>query len=258
MILEEIEKINQSAKADGRASNIGVEDRRSKVDKTNRSSILNPQQPSSTLHPLSSRRIRVLDVGCFPYHLGAALEMMNHEVYGISSSHEPIKSSRIKICNIEKDTFPFKDNFFDLVICTEVLEHLPQSPLHAIREMHRVTAPRGHVFLTTPNIARSINRAKILLGKSVTYPLHQLLENDGEGSNIYHRHNREYTLSEVTTLMRHGYWNVVKATHFVSYTPMRRRVIPDSLLLKAGKYANYVLMMFLSSLRDTLLVIGEK
>lgn len=258
VILEEIEKIYRNAKVDDRASKIGVEDRRSKIDRADPSAIPYSQLPSSILHPLSSRRIRVLDVGCFPYHLGAALEMMNYEVYGISSSHEPIKSSRIKVCNIEKDTFPFKDNFFDLVICTEVLEHLPQSPLHAIREMYRVTMPWGHVLLTTPNIARSINRAKILLGKSVTYPLHQVLENDGEGSNIYHRHNREYTLSELTTLMRHGNWNVARATHFVSYTPMRRRIIPDSLLLKAGKYANYMLMMLLSSLRDTLLVIGEK
>jgi hypothetical protein len=37
-------------------------------------------------------RLRVLDVGCFPYHLGAAIEMMGFDVYGISSSHEPMNS----------------------------------------------------------------------------------------------------------------------------------------------------------------------
>lgn len=203
-------------------------------------------------------RLRILDVGCFPYHLGRALELMGHEVYGISSSHEPIKSKKIKICNVETDIFPFKDNFFDLVVCTEVLEHLPQSPLHAIHEMQRVTMPRGFLLLTTPNIARSINRAKILLGKSVTYPLSQVLENEGKGSNIYHRHNREYTLSELTTLLTHGHWTVAEARHFVSYTPMRKRKIPDPLLLKAGKFANYFLMLAVSSLRDTLYVLGCK
>jgi len=203
-------------------------------------------------------KLRVLDAGCFPYHLGAAMEMMGYDVYGISSGHEPVKSPKIKICNIESDTFPFKDNFFDLVVCTEVLEHLPQSPLHALKEIRRVLTPRGKLILTTPNIARSINRAKLLLGKNVSYPLHQLLENDGDGSNIYHRHNREYTLKELTTILTHAHLFVDIAATFVSYTPFRRRVIPDPLWLKAGKTANYILMMMVTGMRDTLLVVARK
>jgi 2-polyprenyl-3-methyl-5-hydroxy-6-metoxy-1,4-benzoquinol methylase len=204
------------------------------------------------------QNLRVLDVGCFPYHLGAAMELMGYEVWGISSSHEPVKSKKIRTCNIESDRFPFEDNYFDLVVCTEVLEHLPQSPVHALQEIYRVTAPGGHTLITTPNITRSINRAKMILGKSVSYPLHQVMENDGWGSNIYHRHNREYTLKELTTLATLANFSVEKATHFVSYTPTRRRVRPDPLWLKAGKIANYVLMYMLSGSRDTLLVVGRK
>lgn len=203
-------------------------------------------------------KLKVLDVGCFPYHLGAAMEMMNMDVYGIASEHEPLKNKKIAIINIEKDKFPYKDNFFDIIVFTEVLEHLPQSPLHALKEMHRILAPRGNLLLTTPNIARSINRAKMLLGKSVSYPLFQVLENDGAGSNIYHRHNREYTLSELTTLTSQAGFVVSKATHFISYTPTRRRAIPDKLLIKAGKFANYALMLAVASMRDTLLVVGMK
>jgi 2-polyprenyl-3-methyl-5-hydroxy-6-metoxy-1,4-benzoquinol methylase len=204
------------------------------------------------------RQLRVLDVGCFPYHLGAALEELGCDVYGISSSHEPLQSKKIVVCNIETDKFPFKDNYFDLVICTEVMEHLPQAPARALREMYRVTKPQGHVLITTPNIARSINRAKLLLGKSVMYPLSQMLDQDGKGTNLYHRHNREYTLPELTTLMKHEHWIVETATHFVSYTPFRRRMRPDSLILKSGKIANYILMMMVSNLRDTLYILGRK
>jgi 2-polyprenyl-3-methyl-5-hydroxy-6-metoxy-1,4-benzoquinol methylase len=203
-------------------------------------------------------KFKILDVGCFPYHLGKALEIMGHEVWGISSAHEPVKQKNIRTCNIESDRFPFNDNYFDLVVCTEVLEHLPQSPVHALHEMRRVMKPGGKLLITTPNIARSINRAKLLLGKSVTYPLHQLLENDGAGSNLYHRHNREYTLKELSTIIIHAHFSVDTATQFVSYTPGRRRVIPDPLWLKAGKTVNYVLMMMVTGLRDTLLVVGKK
>lgn len=203
-------------------------------------------------------RQKILDVGCFPYHLGAALETLGFDVYGISSQHEPIKRSKIKICNIENDKFPFKDNFFDLVIFTEVLEHLPQSPFHAIKEIYRVLSPGGHIIITTPNIARSINRAKLLLGKSVTYPLQQLLENDGKGSTIYHRHNREYTVYEVAQLCRLAGFSIDTATTFVSYTPWRRRATRDSIWIKAGKIANYALMCMIENLRDTILIVGKK
>lgn len=215
-------------------------------------------RPASPTVRRADATLKVLDVGCFPYHLGAAMENMDLDVYGISSQHEPLRGAKIKTCNIETDKFPFNDNFFDIVIFTEVLEHLPQSPLHTLREIYRVLMPGGHVIITTPNIARSINRAKMLLGKSVTYPLHQLLENDGKGSTIYHRHNREYTTSEVAELTRHAGFFIDTATTFVSYTPWRRRAIHDPLWMKAGKIVNYALMLLIAGLRDTVLVIGKK
>lgn len=47
---------------------------------------------------------------------------------------------------------PFSDNTFQFVISSECIEHTPD-PLHAIREMVRVTQPRGFIMLTTPNRA---------------------------------------------------------------------------------------------------------
>lgn len=43
---------------------------------------------------------------------------------------------------------PFVDGAFDVVLCTEVLEHL-QEPQRAIDEMHRVLKPGGQLLLTT-------------------------------------------------------------------------------------------------------------
>lgn len=45
-------------------------------------------------------------------------------------------------------TLPFVDGSFDVVLCTEVLEHLPE-PQRAIDEMFRVLTPGGELLLTT-------------------------------------------------------------------------------------------------------------
>ena len=206
----------------------------------------------------NAQLLRILDVGCYPYHLGAALEKLGHEVWGISSTHEPMKHDRVAILNIETDPFPYKDGTFDLVLCSEVIEHLPQSPIPAIREMYRVTKTGGHVLITTPNIVRSINLGKMLFGRSPSYPISAFLENEGKGSPLYHRHNREFTLSELTTIVTEAGWTVTKATHFISYHPFRRRNRHDNPLLWIGKFANFLAMLAIPHLRDTLLVIGEK
>ncbi len=47
---------------------------------------------------------------------------------------------------------PFEDHSFDLVTCSEVLEHI-RNPLRALSEMHRVLKPGGTLLLSTPSMA---------------------------------------------------------------------------------------------------------
>ncbi len=49
------------------------------------------------------------------------------------------------------ERLPFHDNAFDLVLCTQVLEHVEQ-PFEVVQEIHRVLKPHGKVFLTTHGI----------------------------------------------------------------------------------------------------------
>lgn len=206
----------------------------------------------------AGKKLNILDIGCYPYHIGRALELLGHTVNGIASHHEPVAHKNVAILNIETEKFPYKNDVFDLVLFNEIIEHLRQSPVMALQEIYRVTRNNGYLMVTTPNISRSINRAKLLFGKTIMHSPDVYFEQQGKGNNIYHRHNREYTLEELSMLLEKTSWSVVKKDYFISYAPFRKRLAPDPWWLLTGKWINYLLMMATPPFRDTLFILGEK
>lgn len=92
---------------------------------------------------------RILDIGCGikPYqnlfagakeYIGADIEGGGH---ASSSKNADVFFDGVKL--------PFPDNSFDVVLCTQVLEHT-QEPYVLLQEMSRVLVPKGDVFITMP------------------------------------------------------------------------------------------------------------
>lgn len=54
--------------------------------------------------------------------------------------------------DIEYEGIAFGDNSFELVIFSEILEHLRIDPLSTLREILRVLTPGGTLILSTPNL----------------------------------------------------------------------------------------------------------
>jgi SAM-dependent methyltransferase len=105
--------------------------------------------------------------------------------------------------NIEKERFPFADSAFDVVLFCEVLEHLLEDPLCALREIQRVLKRGGTLIVTTPNVARLENVARLLAGENIYDPY--------SAYGPYGRHNREYTLNELRLLLTHAGFQVQTA-----------------------------------------------
>lgn len=110
------------------------------------------------------------------------------------STLQKLKTFSYQHFNIETDTFPFPDNEFDIVIFAEIIEHLLNDPCNVLREIKRVLKPHGALILTTPNVARLENVAKLIEGTNIYDPY--------SGYGPYGRHNREYTLEEIESLLR--------------------------------------------------------
>jgi len=66
-------------------------------------------------------------------------------------NHVVINVTRNPLVHIQADVhrLPFREGLFDLVLCTEVLEHL-HTPELALKELWRVLRPGGKLLLTTP------------------------------------------------------------------------------------------------------------
>lgn len=60
------------------------------------------------------------------------------------------KHKKVHIQQASAYKLPFKSNSFDIVISTEVLEHL-EDDTTAVREMYRVLKPGGRLLITVPN-----------------------------------------------------------------------------------------------------------
>lgn len=65
--------------------------------------------------------------------------------------------------NLEDLLLPFAEDSFELVVCTEVLEHLLW-PHKLLAEIYRILTPNGHVLASIPNIASLSYRAAWLCG----------------------------------------------------------------------------------------------
>lgn len=92
--------------------------------------------------------------------------------------------------------FPYADESFDLVVFTEVLEHLTRDPMHTMSEINRITRMGGWLLLSTPNCVSLRSCLNVLRGE------HPYIWSPYCREGHRDRHNREYTPAEVSLLVR--------------------------------------------------------
>ncbi len=154
--------------------------------------------------------VRVLEIGGRPYFMSVLLQ--HFFGYDVSVANEPtvfpgedgdyvekvndagvrhrIASARL---NIEYDGWPWPDDFFDIVVYCEVIEHLVYDPTHTLVECHRVLKnDTGTLLLSTPNATAYTGLLDLARGRNI-YPPYS-------GHSYYARHHRLFSLAELTDL----------------------------------------------------------
>ena len=99
----------------------------------------------------------VLDVGCGGGYLSTLLARSGAEVTGIDLATHALMAARkrasregvsVEYRQADAAHIPFADHCFDMVVCTDVLVHVPQ-PRKVIAEMVRVLRPGGAVYFSS-------------------------------------------------------------------------------------------------------------
>lgn len=93
---------------------------------------------------MESSKIEILDAGCGEGFIDAIIleKFPNVQITGLEYNEEALEiacemNEEITYLNGDITNMPFKEDFFGLVICTEVLEHL-ENPQKAMNELIRV------------------------------------------------------------------------------------------------------------------------
>ncbi|MCM8801403.1 MAG: class I SAM-dependent methyltransferase [Candidatus Omnitrophica bacterium] len=95
---------------------------------------------------------KILIVGCGS---GRDTSVIRNKTYAFDLSFNAVKIARQDFPGhfylvADANKIPFKDNCFDSVICSEVLEHV-EYPDALISEFNRILRPKGELILTVPN-----------------------------------------------------------------------------------------------------------
>jgi SAM-dependent methyltransferase len=110
---------------------------------------------------------RVLDLGCRYGALTKAYADGN-DVVGMDIDGEALaEAAKLGVETLHGDVtepLPLADDSFDVVVCGELLEHLP-FPGRTVAEAERVLRPGGFLVGSVPNAYRLRNRLVFLLGR---------------------------------------------------------------------------------------------
>jgi SAM-dependent methyltransferase len=116
---------------------------------------------------------RVLDVGCgtggFSVAIASSPRLRPKQVVGIDASHLAVEAAQLRAAEYDLppslvsfmgcspgERLPFKDDYYDLTVCSSVIEFVTSKRARTdlIMELGRVTRPGGCVFISTPNPLR--------------------------------------------------------------------------------------------------------
>ncbi len=142
------------------------------------------------------RRFTSWQVQCLNYFEGLPANGLQTMVNAMTGERYDMSYPNL---DMEVAESPWATNF-EVVLCCEVIEHLIRDPLQFLLRLHRSLVPGGTLILSTPNVCRLENVARMLAGVNIYDPYSHY--------GPHGRHNREYNKHDLHRLLTHAGFTV--------------------------------------------------
>jgi len=167
---------------------------------------------------------RVLDIGCGQAHFLDQALGRDWETFGTEFTEDAVILARDYGHTMHQGPLldaQYPSNFFDIVIYTEVIEHIDTHALE-LPEILRILRPGGIIYVTTPNFDSASRR---LLGD--------------RWSVIHFPEHLTYFTREtlIETMERYGFETEWTTTHGVSFSRMKQGVGVKKTVEEGGLYS---------------------
>ncbi|MDW8233951.1 MAG: class I SAM-dependent methyltransferase [Roseiflexaceae bacterium] len=194
----------------------------------------NPQDPC-----------RVLEIGAEPYVFTSRLfETFDWEIHCVSAppciwpgempppqqryvnipAKNQMRQVQVTLLNVERDSLPYPDGYFDAALCMDVVQHLGYHPTRMFYEARRVLRTGGLLLLTLPN-SLSLRRLLWLLGGIVD-------ADPFAARGVYARRQRSIAPQEIEALIS-GCGFQIERREFLNLAPLPGATLPRILAIAA-------------------------
>lgn len=170
---------------------------------------------------------RVLEIGVNP---GQFTEMLVQAGYAVSGTdlfpeHRAEVWQRLGVevrrWNIDNEAPPYPAASFDIIVFSEVIEHLANPPLEALETFAQLLAPGGYLVISTPNQFYVKSRLRTLFDVVLLQPFDHdeefkrwaLLRRDAR----YYTHSRLFSMAQLAWLGEQSGFNVHERSYVAAY-----------------------------------------
>lgn len=113
---------------------------------------------------------KILDVGVADGYIYRKITK-KYKIFGVDIAENFVKSAnengvRASVCDLEGEKLPYDDDFFDLIVAGETIEHIVNTDFF-LSELNRVLKKNGKLIISYPNINSPVG---ILMMMMFDYP----------------------------------------------------------------------------------------
>jgi len=173
---------------------------------------------------------RVLEIGVNP---GQFTEMLVQAGYTVSGTdlfpeHRADFWQRLNVevrrWNIDSEEPPYQPEQFDIILFSEVIEHLAHPPLEALEAFYTLLTPGGHLVISTPNQFYFKSRLRTLFDIILLRPF----DHDDEFKRWatlrrearYYTHSRLFSMQQLAWLALESKYTVAEKKYCSAYEPV--------------------------------------